>query len=264
MADDESRHLSWCLQRLEELGHEYGELPSHNLLWEGAQMSSGDLGARLAIVPMSQEARGLDAGPRLVERLTGHGDGRSAAIVAAIASEERAHVAVGVAWFSGVCSALDVPGAQTYRRWLACLCPDLLKGPFNHASRAEVGMPRDWYDISSWPTHDREAISSSRKRSPKKISSGQSAEWIEANSSRRQPLPTQEEDGAAEFSRVSPAAVTTGPAGAAGMASNDDDRADDAAQLFEPPILCQDRLEVLRERLRCMVSTERSMGGALC
>lgn len=35
VADDESRHLFWCLQRLEELGFEYGCMPSHNLLWEG-------------------------------------------------------------------------------------------------------------------------------------------------------------------------------------------------------------------------------------
>lgn len=58
VADDESRHLSWCLQRLKELGYEYGCMPAHNLLWEGAEASAGDLGARLAIVPMSQEVRG--------------------------------------------------------------------------------------------------------------------------------------------------------------------------------------------------------------
>ena len=46
-------------------------------------------------MPMSQEARGLDAGKRLAERLVGAGDARSASIVAAIATEERAHVAVG-------------------------------------------------------------------------------------------------------------------------------------------------------------------------
>ena len=57
---------------------------------------------RLAVVPMSQEARGLDAGPRLAARLCGLGDNRSAAIVRRIAGEERAHVAVGVAWFKRV------------------------------------------------------------------------------------------------------------------------------------------------------------------
>ncbi len=55
----------------------------------------GDLAGRLAVVPMSQEAKGLDAGPRLAEKLVGCGDNRSAAIVSRIAAEEKAHVAVG-------------------------------------------------------------------------------------------------------------------------------------------------------------------------
>ena len=41
VADDESRHLSWCLQRLEELGYVYGDMVAHSILWEGAQASSG-------------------------------------------------------------------------------------------------------------------------------------------------------------------------------------------------------------------------------
>lgn len=65
------------------------------LQWEGAEMSAGDLLARLAIVPMSQEARGLDAGKRLAEKMVGWGDNRTAAIVHQIALEERNHVAVG-------------------------------------------------------------------------------------------------------------------------------------------------------------------------
>lgn len=58
VADDESRHLSWCLQRLEELGFEYGCMPAHDLLWEGCQLSQHDLGARLAVVPMGQVRAG--------------------------------------------------------------------------------------------------------------------------------------------------------------------------------------------------------------
>ena len=53
------------------------------------------MAARLAVIPLSQEARGLDAGPRLVERLVGAGDKTAAAIVARISEEETAHVAVG-------------------------------------------------------------------------------------------------------------------------------------------------------------------------
>lgn len=32
----------------------YGDMDAHNLLWEGAEASSGNLAARLAVVPMSQ------------------------------------------------------------------------------------------------------------------------------------------------------------------------------------------------------------------
>lgn len=68
---------------------------SHRTALECLFGLSGDLAGRLAVVPMSQEARGLDAGPRLAEKLVGCGDNRSAAIVSRIAAEEKAHVAVG-------------------------------------------------------------------------------------------------------------------------------------------------------------------------
>lgn len=93
VADDESRHLGWCLQRLRELGHDYGDVPAHNQLWVAAQSTAGDLSDRLVIVPCVQEARGLDAGVRLADRLKSAGDRRSAEIVLRIAEEEKAHVA---------------------------------------------------------------------------------------------------------------------------------------------------------------------------
>lgn len=157
VADDESRHLGWCLQRLEELGHEYGCMPAHNLLWEGCAASRGDVLDRMAVVPMSQEARGLDAGTRLAERLVGWGDNISAAIVARIAEEERAHVAVGVAWFHAVCAAQGLPPEGTFRETLLRLCPDLLKGTFNHQERQHVGLRREWYDSSCWSDELQEA-----------------------------------------------------------------------------------------------------------
>ena len=145
VADDEARHLGWCLQRLHELGHSYGDLPSHNALWEGAAASADDIVARLVVVPCIQEARGLDAGPKLVERLVGNGDARSAAIVKRIAQEEQAHVAVGVRWLNAVASARSCDPGEAFRAVLASHYPDGLKGPFNHHVRQKVGLPRHWY-----------------------------------------------------------------------------------------------------------------------
>ncbi|KAL6770323.1 hypothetical protein ACKKBG_A34500 [Auxenochlorella protothecoides x Auxenochlorella symbiontica] len=51
VADDESRHLLWCLQRLGELGHAYGDMPAHSVLWEGAQASAGGEGPGCGATP---------------------------------------------------------------------------------------------------------------------------------------------------------------------------------------------------------------------
>jgi hypothetical protein len=137
VAADEARHLSWCLQRLSELGCGYGDMPAHDLLWEGCHLSAHDLGARLAVVPLGQEARGLDAGQRLAARLVGLGDNRSAAVVRRIAAEERAHVAVGGCWsragrwYRLLCSGFGGQGEHALLRACAppSTCVPALKKP---------------------------------------------------------------------------------------------------------------------------------------
>lgn len=158
VADDESRHLGWCLQRLWELDCQYGDMPAHNLLWEGCMVSSNDIRERLAVVPMSQEARGLDAGARLAERLVGWGDNVSAAVVARIAEEEHAHVAVGVLWFRAICESLGDDSKHVFIDTLTELCPDLLRPPFNHQARGLVGLPREYYDETTWNDDSRAKI----------------------------------------------------------------------------------------------------------
>ena len=155
VADDESRHLSWCLQRLEELGHEYGEMDAHDMLWLGCFESREDKLDRMAVVPMAQEARGLDAGPRLREKLVGRGDNRSAAIVERITNEELNHVAVGVHWFREICAReenIERGNKEALgERFLSAVercAPDVLKGPFAHEEREKAGMSREWYDLT--------------------------------------------------------------------------------------------------------------------
>ena len=151
VADDESRHLSWCLQRLGELGHSYGEIDAHDMLWLGCYDSRENELDRMAVVPMAQEARGLDAGPRLREKLVGRGDNRSAAIIERITNEELNHVAVGVFWFRKICIEREniVSEEQLKERFLDAverLTPDILRGPFAHDEREKAGFQRNWYD----------------------------------------------------------------------------------------------------------------------
>ncbi|CAH9099192.1 unnamed protein product, partial [Cuscuta epithymum] len=145
VADDESRHFAWCSQRLAELGFSYGDMPAHNLLWRECDKTSGDVAARLAAIPLVQEARGLDAGPRLVQKLIGFGDHRTADIVDRIATEEVAHVAVGVYWFLAVCQKMNRPPSTAFKDLLEEYDVEL-KGPFNYLARDEAGIPREWYD----------------------------------------------------------------------------------------------------------------------
>ncbi|THG23618.1 hypothetical protein TEA_025956 [Camellia sinensis var. sinensis] len=94
------------------------------------------------------EARGLDAGPRLVQKLIGFGDCRTSNIVARIADEEVAHVAVGVYWFVSLCEKMGRAPCSTFKDLLKEYNVEL-KGPFNYSARDEAGIPREWYDPSS-------------------------------------------------------------------------------------------------------------------
>ncbi|XP_021744947.1 uncharacterized protein LOC110710913 [Chenopodium quinoa] len=158
VADDESRHFAWCSQRLSELGFSYGDMPAHNLLWRECQKSSNDVAARLAAIPLVQEARGLDAGPRLVKKLIGFGDKQTSRIVAQIADEEVAHVAVGVYWFFSVCQKMGRVPCYTFKDLLKDYDIEV-KGPFNYSARDEAGLPRHWYDASSTDDQSKEQLS---------------------------------------------------------------------------------------------------------
>ncbi|ERN13951.1 hypothetical protein AMTR_s00021p00135720 [Amborella trichopoda] len=162
VADDESRHYLWCSERLAELGFSYGDMPAHNLLWRECEKTSGCVAARLAVIPLVQEARGLDAGPRLVKKLVGFGDNRTSSIVAKIAEEEVQHVSVGVFWFVSVCAKMGCTPDVIFKDLLKEYNVEL-KGPFNHAARDEAGIPRDWYD-ESYTTKDRNGLSEVHER----------------------------------------------------------------------------------------------------
>jgi uncharacterized ferritin-like protein (DUF455 family) len=84
VAADEAMHFALLDRRLRALGSHYGALPAHAGLWEAAEATADDALARLAIVPMVLEARGLDVTPAMVERFRAAGDGASAQILSRI------------------------------------------------------------------------------------------------------------------------------------------------------------------------------------
>ncbi|MCP5373972.1 MAG: ferritin-like domain-containing protein [Hyphomicrobiales bacterium] len=145
VAADEAEHFALLEDRLGELGAHYGALPAHDGLWEAAESTADDLLARLAIVPMNLEARGLDTTPTAIDRLRRHGDDASAAVLARIADEEVGHVAAGVRWFEVLAARRGLDPVAAFRQILAERFKGRLKGPFNGPARAAAGMDTAYF-----------------------------------------------------------------------------------------------------------------------
>jgi len=146
IAAEEAKHFALLSARLGALGAAYGDLPAHDGLWEAAQATAGDLLARLAVVPLVLEARGLDVTPEMVARLERADDAESARVLRIIYEDEIAHVAAGARWFRWACARRDLAPAETYRALVARHYNGALKPPFNHAARAAAGFDRAFYE----------------------------------------------------------------------------------------------------------------------
>lgn len=146
VAADEALHFGLLADLLTELGSEYGALPAHDGLWQAAEKTADDLMARLAIVPMTLEARGLDTTPVTIARMTRNGDTTAVPALERIAEDEIRHVAVGVRWFVHLAERRRLDPAATWHALLDRHFPNGLKPPFNHDARARAGFPRAWYE----------------------------------------------------------------------------------------------------------------------
>jgi uncharacterized ferritin-like protein (DUF455 family) len=142
---DEAMHFALLDRRLRALGSGYGALPAHDGLWEAAEATAGDALARLAVVPMVLEARGLDVTPATVDRFRAAGDGRSAAILERIYRDEIRHVAAGSRWFLSACEAQRIEPVSEWKRLVGARFRGALKPPFNDSARGEAGLSREFY-----------------------------------------------------------------------------------------------------------------------
>jgi len=145
VAVDEANHFDMLCQRLRDLDSDYGAYPAHDGLWEAAANTMDDLMARLALVPMVLEARGLDTTPAAVRRLRGNGDHETAAILETIGREEIPHVAAGVRWFEFLARRRRLDAIPTFREIISQRFNGNLKAPFNETARHQAGMSEDYY-----------------------------------------------------------------------------------------------------------------------
>lgn len=140
VAGEEAQHFALLREHLQAMGYAYGDFSAHDGLWEMADRTSGDLLARLALVPRTLEARGLDAAPPIRDKLQRVGDQRGAAILAIILADEIGHVATGNRWYRWLCAQRQLDPVASYAELAQRYRAPRLRGPFNLEARRAAGF----------------------------------------------------------------------------------------------------------------------------
>jgi len=140
VAQDEAKHFGLLCTHLRTLGHTYGDFTAHNGLWDMAEKTKEDLLARLALVPRTLEARGLDMSPVIRDKLQQVGDSAGAAILDIILRDEIGHVAIGNHWYRWVCQQQGLDPIETYAAMAARYNAPAPRGPFNLEARRAAGF----------------------------------------------------------------------------------------------------------------------------
>jgi len=140
VAGEEALHFQLVAQHLATLGHAYGDFDAHDGLWAMAERTRGDPLARMALVPRTLEARGLDATPAMRAKFVRSGDLRAARILDVILRDEIGHVAIGNRWYRWLCERDGVDPLQAYTALAQRHRAPRPKPPFNLAARRAAGF----------------------------------------------------------------------------------------------------------------------------
>ncbi len=140
VAREEAIHFTLLAAHLHTLGYRYGDFPAHDSLWEMVEKTRDDVLARMALVPRTLEARGLDAIPPLRAKIAQAGDLAAAAILDRILEDEIGHVEIGNRWYRHLCQQRGLEPGSTYAELAARYKAPTPKGPFNLAARRLAGF----------------------------------------------------------------------------------------------------------------------------
>ena len=121
----------------------YGSFAAHDGLWAMCEKTRDDLLARMALVPRTLEARGLDATPLIQDKLraVASDDALAAcALLDIILRDEVGHVAIGNHWYRWLCAQAGHDPVALYPELVTRHDAPRLKGPFNLEARARAGF----------------------------------------------------------------------------------------------------------------------------
>lgn len=145
VAADEAMHFALLNRHLQTIGSHYGALPAHSGLWEAAEETRHDAAARLAIVPLVLEARGLDVTPMTLERIEMAGDQRGARILKRILDDEIRHVRFGATHFHALCERRGEAAEKHWKMLVKRHFRGSIKPPYNDSARQAAGLSRSFY-----------------------------------------------------------------------------------------------------------------------
>lgn len=145
VAADEAMHFALLDRKLRTMGSHYGALPAHSGLWDAAHDTRHDVAARLAVVPMVLEARGLDVTPSTIVRLRELGDEPGARLLQRILDDEIRHVAFGSKHFFALCQRRNEAPDSLWKTLVIRHFRGAVKPPFNDSARLAGGLPRSFY-----------------------------------------------------------------------------------------------------------------------
>jgi uncharacterized ferritin-like protein (DUF455 family) len=151
VAAEEALHFGLLREVLQSLGHDYGDFAAHDGLWTMCVRTEADVLARMALVPRTLEARGLDATPpmqaklRQVAATAKDGTLRTAAeraveVLNVILRDEVGHVAIGNHWYRHLCTERGLDPVSLYPELAARYQAPRLKPPFNVDARLRAGF----------------------------------------------------------------------------------------------------------------------------
>lgn len=145
VGDDEARHFTLVNDRLHSLESQYGDLPAHDGLWQSSMATKENLPARLAVVPMVLEARGLDVTPSMIKQFLNVGDKLSAEVLQTIYDDEIGHVRVGTRWFKFLAEKHEKDPEIWFQQLVTKNFKGHLKPPFNEDARDQAELPTGFY-----------------------------------------------------------------------------------------------------------------------
>ncbi|TAK97146.1 MAG: ferritin-like domain-containing protein [Aquabacterium sp.] len=143
VAAEEAEHFTLLRTHLQTLGADYGDFDAHDGLWTMCERTKDDILARMALVPRTLEARGLDATPLIQDKLTRAGDHQAVAILDIILRDEVGHVAIGNRWFHHLCQERGLDALSLYPQLVKQYDAPRMRPPFNEAARKAAGFTDD-------------------------------------------------------------------------------------------------------------------------